>query len=91
MINSIVLESFYLYSKTKTIKDVYNKINTYYNSNGNDNNIQEELRRIAFNNNFDIFIETEENIIVFSTDRDLYSTFDLFTTAKQDMDSERVS
>ena len=90
MINSIVLESFYLYSKTKTIKDVYNKINNYYNSNGNDNNIQEELKQIAFNNNFDIFIETDENIIVFSTDRDLYSTFDLFTTAKQYMDSERV-
>ena len=40
----------------------------------NDKNIEEELRRIAYNNNFDIYIETDDNIIVFSTDRDLYST-----------------
>ena len=30
-INSIVLESFYLYSKTRTVKLVYQKINNYYN------------------------------------------------------------
>ena len=34
-INNIVLESFYLYSKTRTVRDVYNKINNYYNSNNN--------------------------------------------------------
>lgn len=78
-INNIVLESFYLYSKTKTVRDVYNKINNYYKSNNNSNYIEEELRRIAFNNNFDIFIETDENIIVFSTNKDLYSTIDLIT------------
>ena len=71
-INSVVLESFYLYSKTKTVKQLYNKINSYYSINSNDQNLKEELRRIAFNNNFDIFIETNENMIVFSTDRDLY-------------------
>lgn len=76
-INNIVLESFYLYSKTKTVRDVYNKINNYYNSNNNSKYIEEELRSIAFNNNFDIFIETDENIIVFSTNKDLYSTIDL--------------
>ena len=64
-INSIVLESFYLYSKTRTVKLVYQKINNYYNSNKNNINIEEELKRIAFNNNFDIFIETDENIIIF--------------------------
>ncbi len=58
-INNIVLESFYLYSKTKTVRDVYDKINNYYSSNNNSNYIEEELRRIAFNNNFDIFIETD--------------------------------
>ena len=33
-INSVVLESFYLYSKTQTVKGVYNKINDYYNRTG---------------------------------------------------------
>ena len=62
-INSVVLESFYLYSKTKTVRNVYTKINNYYNMNGNDENLQEELRRIAFNNNFDIFNSKGEIIM----------------------------
>ena len=71
-----------MYSKTKTVKQLYNKINSYYSINSNDQNLKEELRRIAFNNNFDIFIETNENMIVFSTDRDLYSTIDIISGAK---------
>ncbi len=89
-INSVVLESFYLYSKTKTVRNVYTKINNYYNMNGNDENLQEELRRIAFNNNFDIFIETDENVIVFSTDKDLYTTIDLITNARNNLTDDNV-
>ena len=89
-INNIVLESFYLYSKTRTVRDVYNKINNYYNSNNNSTSIEEELRRIAFNNNFDIFIETDENIIVFSTNKDLYSTIDLMSNINQFESSSQV-
>ena len=81
-INNVVLESFYLYSKTKTVRDLYKKINSYYNTNQNGYSLDDELRRIAYNNNFDIFIETEDNIIIFSTDRDLYSTIDTITNAK---------
>ena len=90
VINSIVLESFYLYSKTKTVRDVYKKINAYYNINQNSDKIDEELRRIAYNNNFDIFIETNDNIIIFSTDRDLYSTIDTITNAKNYKDNNTV-
>lgn len=89
-INNVVLESFYLYSKTKTVRDVYNKINNYYNSNNNSSYIEEELRRIAFNNNFDIFIETDENIIVFSTNKDLYSTIDLITNINRNTDKINI-
>ena len=32
-INSLVLENFYIYNKTNTIKEVYNKINKYSNRN----------------------------------------------------------
>ncbi len=78
-INSVVLESFYLYSKTNTVKEVYKKINAYYNSSYNSNSIEQELRRIAFNNNFDIFIKTNENIIAFSTDKDLYSIMNIIS------------
>ena len=89
-VNNIVLESFYLYSKTKTVLDVYNKMNTYYSMDGNDKNIEEELRRIAYNNNFDIYIETDDNIIVFSTDRDLYSTIDMIANAKKYKDNDVI-
>ena len=78
-INSVVLESFYLYSKTQTVKGVYNKINDYYNRNGTYGSIEEELQKIAFNNNFDIFIETDQNVIVFSTNKDFYSILDMIT------------
>ena len=90
IINSAVLESFYLYSKTKTVRNVYEKINNYYNTNENSDNLQEELRRIAFNNNFDIFIETDENVIVFSTDKDLYTTIDLITNARNNLNQNNI-
>ena len=90
IVNSVVLESFYLYSKTKTVRNVYVKINNYYNQNGNDENLQDELRRIAFNNNFDIFIETPENVIVFSTDKDLYTAINLMANAHQYINDDNV-
>lgn len=81
-INSIVLESFYLYSKTQTVRGVYDKINNYYNLNGANSNIEEELQRIAFNNNFDIFIETDQNVMVFSTNKDFYSILDIIINSR---------
>lgn len=71
--NNIVLESFYLYSKTNTVKQVYQKINNYYKNNTGIN-IEDELKRIAFNNNFDIFIKTDEGVYIFSTNKDFYNT-----------------
>ena len=88
-INSIVLESFYLYSKTQTVKGVYEKINNYYNLNGNYSNIEEELQRIAFNNNFDIFVETDQNVIVFSTNRDFYTILEMITNVREYSEENR--
>ena len=90
MINSVVLEFFYLYSKTRTVRDVYSRINNYYNLDGDNNNLEEELRRLAFNNNFDIFIETNENVIVFSTDRDFYTTIEIITNSKNYINSSEI-
>lgn len=71
--NNVVLETFYLYSKTNTVRQVYNRINSYY-ENSMTNNIEIELKRIAFNNNFDIFIKTEDGVYIFSTDKDFFNT-----------------
>ena len=90
IINSVVLESFYLYSKTNTVKKLYSRINMYYNSNVTDTNIEEELKRIAYNNNFDIFIETDTNTIIFSTDKDLFSAMNVLAQANSVTDKKPI-
>lgn len=80
VINNVVLESFYLYSKTKNIKLAYEKINNYYNileENSNANiNIENELNKISAKNDFDILIMNNKNILVFSSDKNFTSTID---------------
>ncbi len=76
LVNSVVLETFYMYSKTNTLRAVYSRINEYYSSNNSSINLDEELKNIAFKNNFDIVIQADNNIIVFSTNRDFISSID---------------
>ncbi|MCI9177622.1 MAG: HAMP domain-containing protein [Clostridia bacterium] len=78
-INSLVLENFYMYSKTKTIKEVYQKINQYYAKPNLEYNLENELKKIAFRNNFDILIKTDTNLILFSTDKDFLDNLNKIT------------
>ncbi len=78
IINNVILESFYLYSKVKNVKLAYERINNLYNTieqNENMNvNIEEELNHIAVKNNFDILIKNNQSILIFSSDKNLVST-----------------
>ena len=74
-----------MYSKTNTVRAVYARINEYYSSNSANIDLDEELKNIAFKNNFDILIQADNNIIVFSTNRDFISSID------QLMDNESAS
>ena len=80
VINNVVLESFYLYSKIQNVKIAYEKINDYYNIielNPNINiNIEEELNKISIKNDFDILIMNNRRIQVFSSDTSLSSAVD---------------
>lgn len=78
-INSLVLENFYMYSKTKTIKDVYKRINQYYEQPNLEYNLENELKKIAFKNNFDILIKADTNLIIFSTDKDFLENISRIT------------
>lgn len=78
-INSLVLENFYMYSKTKNIKGVYQKINQYYEKPSLEYNLESELKKIAFRNNFDILIKTDTNLILFSTDKDFLDSLNKIT------------
>ncbi len=80
IINSVVLESFYLYTKVKTIKEAYNNINMYYNmlemGDMSAEELEEALKRISSKNDFDILIENGQSIAVFSSDQSFQNTIE---------------
>lgn len=76
-INSLVLENFYIYNKTNAIKEVYNKINKYYKDPDLAINLETELKKIAFRNNFDILIQSDTDLILFSTNKDFLSSIEV--------------
>lgn len=74
LINNLVFGQFYLYSKTKDLKEVYSRINDYYNNPSNID-INAELEKLAVKNNFDILIKDDDNINIFTSNKDFLSTF----------------
>ena len=70
IVNSFILETFYLYSKINTLEGVYEQINTYTSKIYNISGFEEELEKISINNDFDIVIKTGENITIYSTNKD---------------------
>ena len=67
IINNIILERFYIYSKEQRLLEAYREINDYYNKKYIIN-IDEELERIENNNNFEILITNLNNITIYMTD-----------------------
>lgn len=72
LINSIVLETYYIYSKQTMLLGAYKIINAYYNGSITSMNIEIELERLSLSNDFDILIKTENKI--YATNRDFLST-----------------
>ena len=70
IVNNFILETFYLYSKINTLEGVYNQINSYTSEPYNTSEFEENLEKISINNNFDILIKTDENITIYSTNKD---------------------
>ena len=74
LVNNFVFGQFYLYSKTKALKSVYKMVNNYY-INDDDINIEAQLERIAIKNNFDIVIKNNQNVNIYTSNKDFFSTF----------------
>ena len=74
LVNNFVLGRFYLYGKRQTLKSVYRTVNDYYN-NDKSENFEEKLEQIAIQNNFDILIRNNENVNIYTSNKDFYSTF----------------
>ena len=74
LLNNFVLRDFYEYNKEKQLINVYEIINEYYNVENNNNDLAQELDKISINNNFDILIRNNENVSVYSSNKDFYHT-----------------
>ena len=75
-LNNFVFETFYLYSKQKTLIDAYKTINRYYNEENDNINIELELEQIAYNNNFDILIRGYNNTSIYTSKKDFFSNLE---------------
>ena len=73
IVNNVVLETFYLYSKSNTAVDISNSINSYYNEIvGYD--ISSKLRDLERKNNIDILILDEDFNVVYCQNQDIINS-----------------
>ena len=73
IVNSFVLESYYQYIKSNTLKSVYEEINSYYNGELQIENFGDELDKISISNNFDIIIKDSNDVVVYLSNKDFLS------------------
>ena len=73
IVNNVVFGQFFLFSKTRALKSVYATVNGYYNSSV-DIDIESELEKIAVQNNFDILIKNNQNVSIYTSNKDFFST-----------------
>ena len=74
LVNNFVFGQFYIYSKTKALVSVYDLVNGYYNGEV-EGDIRSELEKMAIQNNFDILIKDDQNVNVYTSNKDFFSTF----------------
>lgn len=72
LINNIVLETFYKYSKAKTAGEIRDNINKYYNE-PIKYDIKEDLKQLEIKNDMDICIEDSSNNVVYIGDKSMMS------------------
>ena len=74
LVNNFVFGTFYLYSKKQALKSVYETVNDYYNGEEN-GDLESELEPISIKNNFDILIRNDQNVNVYTSNKDFFSAF----------------
>lgn len=74
IINNVVLESFYLYSKIQNVQHAHIRINELYNDRSIDKEtLEEEITKICIKNDFDILIRNNNSSYLYSSDKELYN------------------
>lgn len=67
------MDNFSYIVKSMTLKSVYTTVNNYYNNLSNID-IESELEKIAIQNNFDILIKNDQNVSIYTFNKDFFST-----------------
>ncbi len=71
LVNSIIVESYYLYYKKETILQSFYKINRYLTSNNISSSTAElELEKLAINNNLNILITSNSNFVIYNSNKE---------------------
>ncbi len=69
IVNNIILEKFYMYSKQNSLLEAYRTINMFYNSE-EQSDIEPKLQELEVNYNFEILITTSYNTTVYISNND---------------------
>ena len=76
ILNNIVLESFYLYTKQGALIDIFNEVNKAYNTNQSEKFITNLLSSYAAKNNYDIILETQDGMNLYTSNENFIQTID---------------
>lgn len=90
LINSVVLETYYLYSKVNTLLNVYSNVNTYYNELPENVDVELELEKIAVSNNFDIILKTNDDISIYSSNKNFLDTLGQINSLSKDTNNKNM-
>ena len=74
VVNNFIFGEFYLYQKRQALKSVYEIVNNHYNG-ATQNDLESQLEKIAIQNNFDILIRNNQNVSIYTSSKDFFSTY----------------
>lgn len=74
VLNNIVLESFYLYTKQGAPVDIFDEVNKAYNTNQSEKVITNVLSNYAAKSNYDIILETQDGINLYTSNENFIQT-----------------
>lgn len=74
IVNSVILERFYIYSKESNLLEAYRFINMYYND-GENGDISSKLEEMETNNNFEVLITTAYNTTVYMSNSEFAPSY----------------
>lgn len=75
LVNNVILESYYKFSKIETAKNVCSEINRYYNG-AIQYDIKPQLKEIEIKNNIEIYIENEYREVIYESNKNIIGSIE---------------